>query len=143
MVITSLTFAANIRTMWMTPFYLFFGLFFIYHFKSKINLHFLKKFMISFLFVFILSPVVYLYISLSNDNKRTDYPGKEIAIKTQYAWDQQFNSKINVVYGNEWNAGNLSYHLKSRPKWEGFIEREKLDQLKDYMCLDNVCVGSK
>jgi hypothetical protein len=67
----------------------------------------------------------------------------EIAIKTQYAWDQQFKSKINVVYGNEWNAGNLSYHLKSRPVWEGFIEREKLDQLKDYMCLDNVCVGSK
>ena len=27
--------------------------------------------------------------------------------------------------------------------WEGFVEREKLDQLKDYMCLDNVCVGSK
>ena len=69
--------------------------------------------------------------------------GKEIAIKTQYAWDQQFNSKINVVYGNEWNAGNLSYHLKSRPKWEGLVERKKLDQLKDYMCLDNVCVGSK
>ena len=65
------------------------------------------------------------------------------SIKTQYAWDQQFKSKINVVYGNEWNAGNLSYHLKSRPVWEGFVEREKLDQLKDYMCLDNVCVGSK
>jgi hypothetical protein len=82
-------------------------------------------------------------VSISKDDKRTDYPGKEIAIKTQYAWDQQFKSKINVVYGNEWNAGNLSYHLKSRPVWEGFIEREKLDQLKDYMCLDNVCVGSK
>ena len=27
--------------------------------------------------------------------------------------------------------------------WEGIVEREKLDQLKDYMCLDNVCVGSK
>ena len=24
-----------------------------------------------------------------------------------------------------------------------FVERKKLDQLKDYMCLDNVCVGSK
>ena len=80
---------------------------------------------------------------LSKDDKRTDYPGKEIAIKTQYAWDQQFNTKINVVYGNEWNAGNLSYHLKSRPIWDGIVEREKLDQLKDYMCLDNVCVGSK
>jgi hypothetical protein len=48
-----------------------------------------------------------------------------------------------VVLGDEWNAGNLSYHLKSRPIWQGFVERKKLDQLKDYMCLDNVCVGSR
>ena len=52
-------------------------------------------------------------------------------------------SEINVVLGDEWNAGNLSYHLKSRPVWEGFVEREKLDQLKDYMCLDSICVGSR
>ena len=69
--------------------------------------------------------------------------GKEIAVKTQYAWDQQFETSINVVLGDEWNAGNLSYHLKSRPVWEGFVEREKLDQLKDYMCLDSICVGSR
>ena len=24
---------------------------------------------------------------------------------------------ISIVVGNEWNAGNLSYHLKSRPIW--------------------------
>ena len=99
--------------------------------------------MIGFVFFFFLSPGLYAYISISKDDKRTDYPGKEIAIKTQYAWDQQFDSKINVVFGDEWNAGNLSYHLKSRPVWEGFVEREKLDQLKDYMCLDSICVGSR
>ena len=69
--------------------------------------------------------------------------GKEIAIKTQYVWDQQFDTSINVVLGDEWRAGNLSYHLKSRPVWEGYVEREKLDQLKDYMCLDSICVGSR
>ena len=93
--------------------------------------------------LFLFSPFAYAYVSITQTDKRTDYPGKEIAIKTQYAWDQQFDSKINVVLGNEWNAGNLSYHLKSRPVWEGFVERSKLDQLKDYMCLDNVCVGSR
>ena len=115
--ITSLIFAANIRTMWMTPFYLFFGLFFIYHFKSKINLNFLKKFMIYFLFIFILSPAVYLYVSLSNDNKRTDYPGKEIAQLVQSRWNKNFTNNISIVVGDEWVGGNLSYHLKSRPKW--------------------------
>ena len=143
MFLTSVVTGSKIRTMWMTPFYLFFGTLFIYVFQSQINIKKLKPFMIGFIFLFFLSPILYAYVSISKDDKRTDYPGKEIAIKTQYAWDQQFKSKINVVYGNEWNAGNLSYHLKSRPVWEGFVEREKLDQLKDYMCLDNVCVGSK
>ncbi len=143
MFLTSVVTGSKIRTMWMTPFYLFFGTLFVYLFQAQINIKKLKPFMVGFIFLFFLSPILYAYVSISKDDKRTDYPGKEIAIKTQYAWDQQFNSKINVVYGNEWNAGNLSYHLKSRPIWEGFVERKKLDKLKDYMCLDNVCVGSK
>ena len=141
--LTSIITGSKIRTMWMTPFYLFFGTLFVHMLQTQINIKKLKPFVIGFVFFFFLSPVLYAYVSISKDDKRTDYPGKEIAIKTQYAWDQQFNTKINVVLGNEWNAGNLSYHLKSRPVWEGIIERSKLDQLKDYMCLDNVCVGSR
>jgi 4-amino-4-deoxy-L-arabinose transferase-like glycosyltransferase len=143
MFLTSLITGSKIRTMWMTPFYLFFGTLFVYFFQAQININKLKPFMLGFIFFFFLSPTFYAYVSISKDNKRTDYPGKEIAVKTQYAWDQQFDSKINVVLGDEWNAGNLSYHLKSRPLWEGSVEREKLDQLKDYMCLDKVCVGSR
>jgi len=129
MFITSLIFAANIRTMWMTPFYLFFGLFFIYHFKTSINLKFLKKFILSFLFIFIFSPVAYLYISLSEDNKRTDYPGKEIANLVQNRWNKNFVNNIAIVVGDEWVAGNLSYHLQSRPQWFNNLE-PKLKDLK-------------
>ncbi len=143
MFLTSLITGSKIRTMWMTPFYLFFGTLTVYLFQAQINLKKLKPLMIGFIFFFFLSPGLYAYVSISNDDKRTDYMGKEIAVKTQYAWDQQFDSKINVVLGDEWNAGNLSYHLKSRPVWEGFVDREKLDQLKDYMCLDSICVGSR
>ena len=122
MFLTSLITGSKIRTMWMTPFYLFFGTLIVYLFQSQINLKKIKPFMVGFLFFFFLSPVLYAYVSVSKDDKRTDYPGKEIAIKTQYAWDQQFNSTINIVLGDEWNAGNLSYHLKSRPKWYSFSE---------------------
>ena len=143
MFLTSMLTGSKIRTMWMTPFYLFFGTLFVYIFQSFIEIKKLKQFVIGFIFLFFLSPLLYGYVSISKEDKRTDYPGKEIALKTQYAWDQQFETNINVVLGNEWNAGNLSYHLKSRPVWEGFVSRDKLDQLNDYMCLDNVCVGSK
>ncbi len=143
MFLTSFITGSKIRTMWMTPFYLFFGTFFVYMLQTQINIKKLKPFYLGFIFFFFLSPILYSYVSISQDNKRTDYPGKEIALKTQYAWEQQFDSEINIVLGNEWNAGNLSYHLKSRPVWEGIVQREKLDQLKDYMCLDTICVGSR
>ena len=140
---TSLLTGSKIKTMWLTPFYLFFGVFFIYLFQKEINLRKLKNFFISFLFFFILSPIIYSTVSLSQKDKRTDYSGKQIAIKTQYIWDQEHKDPINVVLGNEWHAGNLSYHLKSRPVWQGFITKDKLNLLSNFMCIDNICIGNK
>ena len=117
MFLTSIIFGVNIRTMWMTPFYLFFGLLFVYFFKSKINLNNLRRFIIIFLFIFILSPSAYLYLSLSKNDKRTDFPGKEIARLVQIRWDENFTNKISIIVGDEWLGGNLSYHLQSRPRW--------------------------
>ena len=97
--------------------------------------------MYGFIFLFFLSPILYSYVSINETDKRTDYPGKDIAIKVQYVWDQQSKNTINVVLGNEWNAGNLSYHLKSRPSWIGFIDQNKINNLKEYLCIDEVCVG--
>ena len=73
--------------------------------------------MAMFLIIFILSPVTYLYVSFSKDDKRTDFPGKEIARLVQNRWNENFTNKIAVVVGDEWLGGNLSYHLQSRPRW--------------------------
>jgi 4-amino-4-deoxy-L-arabinose transferase-like glycosyltransferase len=139
--LTSLLTGSNIKTMWLTPFYLYFGIFFIYLFKRYINLKNLKSFFISFLFFFVLSPIIYSTVSITQTDKRTDYPGKKIAEKIQYVWNQDHKENINVVLGDEWRAGNLSYHLKSRPVWEGFITKNKLNSLTKFSCIDNVCVG--
>ena len=85
---------------------------------------------------------MYSYDSIVKTDKRTDYPGKEIAAKVQIIWDQDFDNEIEFVTGNEWNAGNLSYHLKSRPKWEGYSNNKILDNAKEYLCIDEVCVGT-
>ncbi len=119
MFLTSMLIGIKIRTMWMTPFYLFFGVLLIYIFQSQINLNKLKSFLSVFLILFIFSPFAYAYISITQTDKRTDYPGKEIAKAIQRKWDNQYTSKINFVIGDEWRAGNLSYHLKSRPRWLG------------------------
>jgi len=141
MLLTSVITGSKIRTMWMTPFYLFFGVFFIYIFKLQINLKKIKTFLYSFLFLFFLSPVIYSYISISQTEKRTDYPGKEIAKKTQEIWSRDFEKEIEFVTGDEWKAGNLSYHLRSRPVWEGFSASEILKRSSQFICIDEICLG--
>ncbi len=117
MLLTSMVIGAKIRTMWMTPFYLFFGVLLIYVFQKNIVIKNFKKFFVLFVLLFLLSPIAYLGISLANDSKRTDYPGKEISRLVQNKWDNNFTNDIKIVIGDEWAAGNLSYHLNSRPRW--------------------------
>ena len=117
MLATSLLSGATIRTMWMTPFYLFFGTLFILIFKKSIDYSKFKKFYFMFLFFFVLSPAIYFIVSLVDNTKRTDFPGKEISRLVQNKWDDNFTNEIKIVIGDEWTAGNLSYHLYSRPIW--------------------------
>ena len=115
--LTSMIMGVKIRTMWMTPFYLFFGVLLVYIFQSKINLKKLKSFTFIFLIFFLFSPLVYSYVSITEKYKRTDYPGKEISELVERRWKKNFINEITIVVGDEWYGGNLSYHLKSRPKW--------------------------
>ncbi len=139
--ITSVVTGSKIRTMWMTPFYLYFGVLFIYILKSQINVKRTNSFLSGFLFLFFLSPTIYSYVSISQTDKRTDYPGKEIASKVQLIWNKDFNGEIQFVTGDEWKAGNLSYHLKSRPVWEGSANNEILENASKFICVEDVCLG--
>ena len=56
MFLTSVIMGVKIRTMWMTPFYLFFGVLIVYIFQSQINLNKLKGFVTVFIVLFIFSP---------------------------------------------------------------------------------------
>ena len=116
MFLTSLIMGVKIRTMWMTPFYLFMGVFFVYIFQDQININKFKSFISLFLILFIFSPFAYYYVSITQADKRTDYPGKEIAALVQKEWNKVNDVKPIVYVGSEeWHAGNLSYHLKDRP----------------------------
>ena len=129
-IITSIFTGAKIRTMWMTPFYLFLGTLFINFFKKNIDFKKIKKFYFIFIFFFFLSPSAYLVISIFDNTKRTDYPGKEISRLVQNKWDENFVNEIKIVIGDEWSAGNLSYHLNSRPIWINDL-KNKASKIKD------------
>ena len=118
--LTSMLMGVKIRTMWLSPFYLFTGVLFLYVFQKNIVMKKLKYFLSIFLVLFIFSPAVYFYVSISQKDKRTDYPGKEISNVIQEKWDNNFKNTIKSVIGDEWHAGNLSYHLESNPRWYSF-----------------------
>ena len=117
--LTSFTMGVKIRTMWMTPFYISFGLLFVYIFKSEINFEKMKAFTSLFLVLFFISPILYAYVSISKTDKRTDFNGKSLAKQAKNFYETEANDlgKMEYVKGNEWIAGNISYHLPERPKW--------------------------
>ena len=138
-ILTSFTMGVKIRTMWMTPFYISFGLLFIYIFKSEINFEKMKTFTSVFLILFFISPILYAYVSISKTDKRTDFNGKNLAIQAKNFYETEANDlgKMEYVKGNEWIAGNISYHLPERPKWI-------YDPKDIYMCnRDMECVKYK
>ena len=106
------------------------GTMFIEIFRRNIDFKRIKKFYAVFLFFFILSPSIYLGISIYDKTKRTDFPGKEIARLVQNKWNDNFINDIKIVIGDEWFAGNLSYHLASRPIWFNDL-KNKISEIKD------------
>ena len=138
---TSVVSGSKIRTMWMTPFYLFFGVLILSMFDIKDDEQTFKEFFKPFLILFLLSPITYGLVSLISENKRTDYKGKVEANKVLQVWQKDFTEKINVVLGDEWHAGNISYHMEGRPVWLGKINQKNVDLLNAYICTKKVCVG--
>jgi len=141
MFVTSVVTGSKIRTMWMTPFYLFFGVLILSMFDIKDDEQTFKEFFKPFLILFLLSPITYGLVSLINENKRTDYKGKVEANKVLQVWQKDFTESINVVLGDEWHAGNISYHMEGRPVWLGEINQKNVDLLNAYICTKKVCVG--
>ena len=131
MIVTSFSLGIKIRTMWMTPYYLGLGILVLEIFKKNINQNKLKKFYAVFLFFLFISPLSYLIVSFEDETKRTDYPGREIARLVQNKWDDNFTNEIKIVVGDEWSAGNLSYHLASRPIWLNQLKKKNLDIRND------------
>ena len=145
--LTSMIMGAKIRTMWMTPFYLYIGTLVIYIYRNNIILNKIKTFNYIFIFLFLLSPTLYGYISITKNNKRTDYKGKIISENIQKQWEEKNNKRISYVTGNEWIGGNISYHLKSRPRWVNKIpSNDKMCFDKNYkiveISISEFCIGS-
>ena len=141
MFVTSVVTGSKIRTMWMTPFYLFFGVLILSMFDIKDDEQAFKEFFKPFLILFLLSPITYGLVSLIYEDKRTDYRGKVEADKVLQVWQKDFTESINVVLGDEWHAGNISYHMEGRPVWLGEINQKNVDLLNAYICTKKVCVG--
>jgi len=112
---TSVISGSVIRTVWMVPFYSTLGIFLTYILFKSINITKLKFFKMIIIFFLVLSPVAYSIRSINFDS-RTGYEGKKISKTVLEEWKKYTSNSIENVGFSEWYAGNLSYHLNSRPK---------------------------
>jgi len=94
MLLTSIITGSKIRTMWMTPFYLFFGTFFVYLLKDQINIKKLKPFMVGFIFLFFLSPVCMHIFQLQKKIKELIILEKELLLKLNMLGISNLNQKL-------------------------------------------------
>ena len=84
--------------------------------------------------------------NISSGNNRK---GAVLRLKHEAQWENGYQSsnpnddlgRVEFVTGDEWKAGNLSYHLKSRPKWEGPNNSTILNKSSQFICIDDVCLG--
>ena len=107
--------------------FIFWEFFLLKFLKKILILKKLKNFICSFIFFFHFITINLFKCFIINDFKRTDYPGKEIARLVQNKWDDNFINDIKIVVGDEWFAGNLSYHLDSRPKWINDLKNKEIN----------------
>ena len=79
----------------------------------------MRAFSSIFLILFLLSPILYSYVSISQTDKRTDFDGKKLAQQAKVFYETKGKDigKLEYIKGNEWIAGNISYCLPERPKW--------------------------
>ena len=49
----------------------------------------------------------------------------------QNKWNENFINEIKIVIGDEWAAGNLSYHLQSRPMWFNDLKNKASEITED------------
>lgn len=113
--LTSIVTGSFIKTMWMVPFYISAGIFVIFIFENQINKKNIINFNLFIILLLIAYPAAYSIRSVYFD-KRVGYDGKKIAEDINKEWISLSKSELKHVGFSEWYAGNLSYHLKSRPK---------------------------
>ena len=73
----------KIRNMWMTPFYISYGLLIVYILKSEINFEKIRAFSSIFQILLLLYQIMYAYVSITKHEKRTDVKGKNVEEKAK------------------------------------------------------------
>ena len=94
--ITSFVTGSKIRTMWMTPFYLFFGVLFVYILRSQIDLKKIKFFYMVFYFYFFYHPLFILLFQFLKLTRGLIIQEKILLIKFNFYGIKILIKKLNL-----------------------------------------------
>lgn len=117
---------SRLRSMWGSPLWSMLGVSLFYFFSNEISQKNIKKFLIG---IFIIASIsVTAYISSFNLvlNKRAHFDGRLFAENITKIWESHFPDRpLNVIAGDYWLAGNVSFYSESNPSVFTDLDKKK------------------
>ncbi|WP_211454330.1 glycosyltransferase family 39 protein [Collimonas antrihumi] len=112
--------ARPLRAMWGAPLWCFGGLFIVMAIRPALTTKRLRYFGRAW-FVVLLLPIAFFILDqlyapkITGNEKRTHFPGTELAQTVADRWHAAIKSPLKYVAGDTWYAGNISFYSSERP----------------------------
>lgn len=116
----SIVTARSLRAMWGAPLWCFIGVFIVMIVRPVLSTGRLRYFGYSWFIALLLPATIFILDQLygakiSGNDKRTHFPGTELARIVTDRWHATINSPLKYVAGDTWYAGNVSFYSSARP----------------------------
>lgn len=108
------------RVMWGAPLWCFAGLFIVTMIRPIFTGERLRSFSRAWLIVLLFPALIFALEQMcrpmiTGDEKRTRFPGKQLASKVTDRWHAETDRPLKYVIGDTWHAGNAAFYSDDRP----------------------------
>ncbi|NKI70206.1 hypothetical protein GN109_12305 [Collimonas pratensis] len=116
----SITTVRPLRTMWGAPLWCFVGLFAVTTIRPMFTLARSRHFGYVWGAALLLPTIIFILEQcyaphFTGNEKRTRFPGDQLAKIVAERWHASFDSPLKYVVGDTWHAGNVAFYADERP----------------------------
>ena len=108
----------RLRTMWAAPLFVLIGPVLVMWWRPRMTVAALRRFVAVFGFLFLLAPLAYIAVfslgsAVTDEAKRTQFPGRALAERIDREWQARFGTASPVIIAEHWYGGNAIYYAQA------------------------------